>query len=164
MPIIVLSLLVFLTILGIFIVYPSPITYSISPHATYGEIQGVTWLFDNKKLNIDYTSWYFAPHFYAEFTYSAIDKNYYRQDLSRYVNVTKFPDHFGYNNNTHLSSYYNDSKYLVITDKLKKIYSDIFPIMAKDRLMPKDFIQLDTDSSVNKIYANKVFQVWFIDV
>lgn len=163
-PIIVLSLFVFLTILGIFIVYPSPITYSVNIHTTYGEIQGVTWLFDNKNPMVSFTSWYFTPHFYAEFIYSVIDKNYYRPDLSPDMNVTEFPNRLGYNNYTHLSSHYNESKYLVITDRIKKIYSEIYPNMAEERLKPEDLIQLDTDSSVNKIYANKDLQVWFINV
>ncbi|MGE5403257.1 MAG: hypothetical protein ACM3NG_00205 [Candidatus Doudnabacteria bacterium] len=163
-PIIILSLLILLSIIGIFTIYPSPITYSISDQTTYSEVQGIKWLFDDKSQSIPYTSWYFIPHFYAEFIYSRGDKNYYRRDLSAYANVIAFPDHFGYNNNTSLSSHYDENRYLLITDKIKKMYSEIYPRMAVDRLMPNDLIQLDVDSSLYKIYTNKGFQAWFVNV
>lgn len=71
-------------------------------------------------------------------------------------------DHFGYGNNSSLKNYYDAPSYLLIDDAGKykpiKYYDE-----SKDKFIPKDFVQLDADIGVIKIYSNKNFDIYTID-
>jgi hypothetical protein len=144
----------------VLIAYPSPLTYSVNEQTTFSEVEGVSWLFSNKNVDTYYSTWRFSPEMYT-FTINGL-KDRYRNDLTPYVNIP-FPDHFGYDKMSNLAEYYSDDRYLVIRDVLKKMYTDIYPTMAKYRLLPGDLEHLNHDNTVDKIYSDTGIEIWYIN-
>ena len=56
---------------------------------------------------------------------------------------------------------YNEDVYLVLNEE-SKVYQDIFPEVAEFQLLPVDFDALKQDTTVDKLYDNIGFNVWYI--
>jgi len=158
--ILTILLLIGVSINGALKLYPSPYTFSANFQITQSEIEGTDWFFHNKNTTISISSWYFAYPRYADFLMNLEEKKQ-RKDLTPYMG-SAFPFHFGYENYSMLGQSYNKDAYLVLTERVKRAYIDIYPDMAKIRLLPSDFEKLDNDSSIEKLYSNEEFDVWYI--
>ncbi len=69
---------------------------------------------------------------------------------------------FGYDENDSLGEYYSDDIYLVSTNKDKIIYEEVVPDVAHLRFIDNDFIQLDNDNTVLKLYENEYLRSYYI--
>jgi hypothetical protein len=74
----------------------------------------------------------------------------------------RVPYHFGYDENDSLGEYYSDDIYLVSTNKDKIIYEEVVPGVAHLRFIDNDFIQLDNDNTVLKLYENEYLRSYYI--
>jgi hypothetical protein len=70
------------------------------------------------------------------------------------------PFHFGYGNSTTFASAYPDDAYLLVTQRDRTVYTDIFPDMAKYRFTSDDFSKLPGDISLYRIYSNGEFDTY----
>lgn len=61
-----------------------------------------------------------------------------------------------------LGEYYSDDIYLVSTNKDKIIYEEVVPGVAHLRFIDNDFIQLDNDNTVLKLYENEYLRSYYI--
>jgi len=140
--------------------YPSPYTLSPNYQYTYSEATGMTWYLEKKDRDMNSSSWYFSPWIEAKFLLSN-EERLNRDDLSR-QNVIPFPDHFGYDKGTLLGQYYKNDGYLVVKEMLKRIYIDVYPEMAPYRLEQSDFVELEFDSSIDRIHSNGGMDIYYI--
>lgn len=156
----VIIILMGTSINGVLKLYPSPYTMSTNFQITQTELDGADWFFHNKDVTIFISTWYYAHEVFADFLLSKEEKEN-RRDLTIYTRLV-FPFHFGYENNSMQGQSYTRDVYLVITERLRRIYIDVYPRMAEIRLLPGDFEKLVNDPSVDKLYSNGGFDVWYV--
>lgn len=161
MGIIILLLIIWIN--GIFTLYPSPYKLESNFQTTKSDVEGMSWLFENRNLDIEVTGMTVIPFRYADLLLSSEDKQL--QKFSHYSpSYLKVPYHFGYDSNPHLSSYFYNNVYLVANELDKSLYKDLFPQMAEIRWIPSDFEKLNKDSSIMKIYSSKKVDIFYIEV
>lgn len=157
-----ICLLFIIWINGILTLYPSPYTLGTSYQTTVSEVEGTSWLFENKNVSLETTGITVAPFRFGEFLLT--DEQRKLQNLhEKNPDYLKVPYHFGYDNNSQLSSYYNQSLYMGINERDKRIYVDVVPEIADIRWVPKDFEKLNDDVSLKKIYSSKKFEMFYIN-
>lgn len=147
---------------GILTLYPSPYTYATNLQTTHSEVNAMGWLFDNKDFKTDITGISIQPGEFGDFLYGTEGR---KEKLRAYKTVADLrpPYHFGYQNSTSLSNFYSKDFYMVVNQKEKLIYAEIFPDMAQYRWYPQDFDSLNSDPGINKIYSNNQIDLWFIN-
>nr|WP_243688011.1 hypothetical protein [Methanobacterium formicicum] len=143
--------------MGIISVYPSHYTLSVNRHTTESSLKGTEWFINNKNTNLSYSTWYFAPDRYA----GRLGIEKLRADVTKY-NSVPFPAHFGYNVNSTLGESYTKDTYLLIPDFLKVVYVYTFPERANEMLTTSDFNRLNEDNSLDKLYSDGGFDLWYI--
>jgi hypothetical protein len=144
---------------GIMIKYPSPYLLSTSLQDSQQEIEGTRWFLENRDPNIRIASWDFAPDRYAFYFYGikgGSDQYYELRPL-----VKQLPFHLGYNKHNMIGQNFGNDTYVVMTNRIERRYIDLFPEIAKYRLLPSDIDKLNKDSSATKIYDNGDFRVWY---
>lgn len=144
---------------GILLVYPSPYLWSHSYQTTKSELDGMIWIINDKNIHTNVSTLYSTSQRFYDLLFipNQVSKNNYItiQDLP-------LPRHFGYDNNTYISQSYMDNTYILITKRDKTIYTDVFPSMAKYRFNNNDYIHLNFDTTINKLYTNGEFESWYI--
>lgn len=155
---IVISLIVLVFINNLLILYPSPYNLGVSYHNTQTEVAGMNWLFHEKDVNVKLSGIGFSP---LRFSHILLNPDE-RQALEIPQKIETAPYHFGYNNHSALSQSYSKDVYLSLTQKDKLLYVDVFPKIAEYRWYPNDFEKLSYDCSVDKLYSNNGFEVWYV--
>lgn len=159
--------LIIVFLVGVFLggmmnLYPSPYILKTNPHSTQTELNGMNWLFNNRNLDIDITGMTIAPKRLAELLLTSEEVR--AQNVPYYLEGELIaPYHFGYDNDSLLSNSYEKDMYLALTDRDKSIYIDIFPEIAELRWTSTDFDKLEYDLSVDKLYSNDGFDIWYIN-
>ncbi len=146
---------------AILTLYPSPYTLGDNYQTTQSEVYGMNWLFNNRNLDLEITGINSDPIRFGDLLLTSeqkkLQKLYWFKP--RYLRI---PFHFGYDNKSTLSSHYDQSLYMIINEKDKLMYKDVFPEMAEIRWIPSDFEKLNLDISLDKIYSSKKFEVFYI--
>ena len=160
-----LAILVTLTIstaTSIFSLYPSPITDTYNQQVTYNEVYGANWLVKNGSRAIESIDTFYIfgrfVHVIEGLDYSNKEDRMYAEALYQPERTT--PDHFNYQYNKTLGeSYFNDT-YLLTNKLMKSFYFELWPNIAK--FTQEDFVHLNNDPSVSKIYHNGEFETYYI--
>jgi hypothetical protein len=146
-----------LFVLGAGKLYPSPYILSDNYQITFSDTVGMNWVLrnDDSVKSMIYLS---VPIFrFAEMLLTPeeiskrIDVNEFHYD---YIEKLKLPYHFGYDNSVNLGIYFVNNLYLVIDQKDRSLYRDVYPELAKFRFEEQDFIRLESDNSIDRIYGN----------
>ncbi len=153
-------LLTALSISAVLILYPSPYILSASYQNTRSEITGMDWFLHKKDVNIFSTGWFYSPSIYSSYLLTS-EERMGRNDLSPYV-TKPFPYRLGYDKNKELGQSYGKDVILVMTELTRKVYKDVFPKMASLRLTTDDLNQLEEDTSVDRLYTNKGFDIYYV--
>lgn len=145
---------------GAMYIYSS--SYAILPSLqnTRAEIVGMDWFIHAKEKTLSSIGWYYAPSAYAAFLLTANERSE-RNDLSPY-NTGVFPLRLGYDQSSMLGRFYSRDVYLVMREQVRRVYIDVYPWMAPIRLLQDDFVSLEDDSSVDKLYSNRGLDVYFV--
>jgi len=147
---------------GILKLYPSPYILSSSWQTTKTEVEGMQWFFNNRDLEIEISGISIAPGRFADLLLTPEEKRN-QGILSWYLSEKMMaPYHFGYNNHSSLSELYEKDAYLLITERDKSLYLDVYPELAKDRWYPSDFELLESDWGVDKLYSTGEFYIYSI--
>ena len=147
---------------GILTLYPSPYTLETNYQTTQSEVDGINWLFENKNLDLETIGMTITPFRFGEFLLTPEQQKIQKLHEWSQPDYLRVPYHFGYENKSSLSDYYNQSLYMGINEKDKSIYVDVFSKMADIRWTQNDFEKLDGDISIEKIYSSKKFEVFYI--
>ena len=151
---------VIISLNSISILYPSPYTLTISYDNPRGEVFGWDWYLHKKNQNVYTSYWYTSISRHASYLLTAQEK-LGRQDISD-KSVIDLPFHLGYDRVNQLGQYYNTNIYVVLTELSTSVYTDIYPKMASIRATPSDFVKIETDPSVNKLYSNGEYNIYFV--
>lgn len=152
-----ICLIMTLSFLGIRSLYYSP--YIIQPNLqiTQMNMKGMGWLFSEKSTSISFVSVTSLPNRYADGILGTVESSR-RNDITS--NLIHFPDHFAYNIYDTIGEQYSDNKYLAITKLDRILFNTVW--RSVDRFNDDDFIKLDGDTTVDKIYSNKELDAYYI--
>jgi hypothetical protein len=120
------------------------------------------WSLDNYDGKLGITSTTLWPYRYVHYFYDIGSwKNFNMTSLQRPEDLT-VPYHFGYDKSNTLSSSFDTDLYLITTARDLTIYTDIFPEMADLRYNESDFLKINQDKSLSKIYSSGEFNNWML--
>jgi hypothetical protein len=75
------------------------------------------------------------------------------------LRIEVVPWHFGYDKHHTLSTLYTNEMDMIITQKDRLQYVDLFPDMAELRFTERDFERLDYDPGISFLYSNGGFDL-----
>jgi hypothetical protein len=149
------------TFFSLFNLYASPIIKTENQQVTTSDFIGMKTFFSyrNEDLQINELGLVSSRYYDAIYGESAE-----RQNMNIFnINMTP-PDHLGYQNETLSRNFYNRSKYLVLNDKGKGFYPNMYPEFEnKWRFLAKDFERLNSDNKIQKIYSNRNNEIFLIE-
>ncbi|WP_346434748.1 hypothetical protein [uncultured Methanoculleus sp.] len=135
--------------------YPSPYNLGTNYHTTQSEVMGMTFFYGHRDVNVPVTGITVAP---GRFSHAFLTpKEQSVQRLPMYLEERAAPWHFGYDKYYTLSALYTDEIDMIITQRDRLLYVDVFPVMAKFRFTKQDFERLDSD--INFLYSNGGFDL-----
>ena len=155
----VIFLLIMVSIHGVLKLYPSPYTLGPNDQVTQAEVKGMDWFFHSKDVTKPWLSMTICPYRYADMLLTQ-EERAGRKYITRIILWP--PYHFGYPKNDSLGDQYEKDHYMALNKRDRSIYAEIFPDMAKLRFLPRDFEQLENDTSIDKLYCSGGFDAYFI--
>jgi len=156
----VCSLLTVIFVSSLFGTYQSPLVFKPNGQVTYGEWEGVQWVFLERRN--DSTSLVLQSTYYWRFvdaTYG-VDGGGAHPDLSKYTGWITVPDHFGYAYSSTVGSLVCSPSYLLLANREVDAYTSIWS--ATHRYNVTDFERLANDPYVSTIFDSGSFQVSFV--
>lgn len=159
------KLFVVLLLSGLFVggllnLYPSPYNLTLNYQTTKSDVEGMKYFFSHRDVNIPITGITVAPGRFADLLLTPEERLIQR--VPYYLEDAKVPWHFGYDTYSSLANSYEKETNLIITQKDRLIYTDLFPDMAEYRFEINDFERLGDDSSISLTYSNGGFDFWSI--
>ncbi len=162
------SLLVIIILMALFVngalkLHPSRYTLEPNWQITAAEITGLDWFFDNKDTSIKITGISITVGRFADFLVPP-DERSARRDIPVEAIPKELlaPYHFGYDKEPLLGKSYDESAYLILDEKDRVMYKDVFPEIENLRYSPADFEKLEQDQSVDKLYSSNGFDIYYI--
>lgn len=156
--VILVVLVIVSSLLSIRSLYSSPFISQPNIQITGMDLKGTEWLLENvdKTLGIDYVA---SPP--EDFAMALVGREASsgKTGLKRYTNSVI--DNFGYNEQSVIGSHYTSSCYLVITEYDKIAYTSIWKEVG--RFSEYDFISLDNDASLYRLYSNRGMNIYYIN-
>lgn len=141
-------LLVITPILALFAVVPSPYLHRATPDITEMDLAGMEWSFQYKDLDLPYGYIMSPPFRFADIILGRVERDK-RSDIDH---VMKIPDHFAYGQNRYLGESYTNNSFAVITKFDTVLYETAYERVGRFR--NEDFVRLQGDPTVNRIYSN----------
>lgn len=145
---------------SVFMLYPSPLSHDYNAQITENEQESMTWLFEHREesLLIDELGTKQSRFYQAQNGGVGGGENI------RHPDDTDPPDHFGYNESESLGVYYDQPRYLVITE-LGRMQA---PVMYPDyeeywRYTPEDFRRLRGDPANQRIYDSGEVTTYYVE-
>lgn len=158
---IVVSLLLFSSVVCIFNVYESPIIWQPNKQTTQMNFVGSTWVIEKRDTTIQTSQDYGFSLWRMEHYINGIQTG----DMRMENEPLDIPTHFGYKFNDTLYQVFNYMPIYMITTENGRQAVNAFP----ENIQPKvhqftsdDFNKLNSDTTVSKIYENGEFEVWKI--
>jgi hypothetical protein len=140
--------------------YASPYNLNDNYQTTRTEIVGMDWLFDNKAYSLAISDHCLPPGRFADFLLTPEERSW-RRDIP-WLDGIQPPSHFGYHKQTWLGGWYLKDAYLVLGERDKLRYVEVYPKLAKYRFYPEDFERLNSDPTLDKLYTNGECDIWLI--
>ena len=137
------------SLLSILSLYPSPYMFRANPGVTNMDMSGMEWAVDSKGGDYQYVT-ILSP--ITRFADAILGIHATRIEFGK-----KDPaiiDHFGYNNSTCLGQYYDETTYFPATQMDQIIYDIVPTYSAVGRFNYYDFINLNQDLTVDRLYHN----------
>jgi hypothetical protein len=158
---IIMVLFVSTTYFSLFNLYPSPMVKQTNPEVTKSEFYGMDTFFTYRNQSIWVLEYLPSSFRYHDALYGESAK---KINIGRYDPYSFPPDHFGYLNQNLSEYFYGESRYLLTDDRGRGFYSHVYPGEFTDlrRFLPEDFVQLNFDDKVQKIYSNRNLEVFVV--
>ena len=145
------------SVLSIASLYNSPYTNTPNDQITLMDMAGAKWFIDRKDISISY-SYIMSP--VADFASGIIGTTATNQRTDISKNITQLADHFGYSEYSNLGIQFSENRYAVVTKYDRTIYSTVWKQVG--RFDNSDFVKLEKDPSVNKLYVNNEMDIYYI--
>jgi len=139
------------------ILYPSPYNLSPSYHTTHSDVMGMTFFYTHRDVRVSVTGITVAPGRFSHAFLTPKERSV--QGLPVHLEGQIVPWHFGYDEYHTLSALYANEMNMIITQRDRLQYVDLFPDMAELRFTGQDFEQLDYDPGICFLYSNGGFDL-----
>lgn len=140
--------------ISIFSLYDSPYVLRPSNMVTEMDIQGTEWLTSSTIGHVK-SVYIMSPP--IQFSNAIIGKTKSQEKYYQYE--PQVPDHFNYTNNGRLGALFSN-RYILITKFDQLAYTTVWKKVG--RFNDKDFVQIEKDNSMDKLYTNGESHIWFI--
>lgn len=144
------------TILAVLKVYPSPYITRPNPQVTQMEMTGMERFIEEKDVDVAQVNIMTELYRFADGVIGYVEREK-RVDLKSREQLS---DHFAYEENNSLGEQFPDDRYAIITSFDRLVYVTIWQIVG--RFNNADFERLEKDPTVNRLYSNGEFDVYFI--
>ncbi len=161
-PFLIAILLVGASVMGILQLYPSPYILDGNWQVTRTQISGIDYYFHHRNTSIPTTGLTVKLSRYADFLLTPEERSQQEIVYGEMSEKFQVPYHFGYDKHSELGESYTKDAYLLLDDRDRSWYVDLFPQLAEIRFMPQDYERLEDDPSVDKLYSNNGLDVWYI--
>ena len=156
--IILILIVIFSLLIGIFNFYPSPTIHSINAQPTISNIKGMEFFYENRDTDLLITEGGVRAfqNRYADYLRIETRKNI----RSGYLPDTQSIPHFGYNESRNLGNFFNRSTYLILYPPARDYYSIVNPKYKEYwRYSPAEYDLLKYDNSNMYFYDNGEIQL-----
>ncbi len=153
----VTAIITLMFLASMLILYPSPYNLGANYHTTQSEVMGMTFFYEHRDVNVPVTGITVAPGRFSHAFLTPEEQSV--QCLPMYLEDRAVPWHFGYNRYHTLSDHYTDEMNMIITQKDRLHYMDLFPDMAELRFTEQDFERLKYDPGISFLYSNGGFDL-----
>lgn len=156
----IISIIMLSSVIGIFNAYASPTTKEINPQVTKMELIGDKWLLDNRNISIHIST--IAYRQIVRFSDAILGQNGIKYNGK--MGLENSPDHFNYTNVSSYGDSLAKDKYYVDWKANRIFYPEVYPEYSNLwRFTPNDFDYLDNkDNTVDSIYSNGEFWIYYI--
>jgi hypothetical protein len=117
----------------------------------------MTFFYEHRDVNVPVTGITVAPGRFSHAFLTPEERSI--QSLPMYLEGKVVPWHFGYDKHHTLSTLYTNETDMIITQKDRLQYVDLFPDMAKFRFTGQDFERVEYDRGINFLYSNGGFDL-----
>jgi hypothetical protein len=155
----VIFILIICSVIGIFSIYPSPLTSRTNWASSYAMSDGQEWLLENGDPNVKVlTLGSQAPHRYANALWGTTARDYPGADK----NEEQFPDHFNYHlGYTTFGQSIEGNRYIILRQNhIILLYKELYTTMGI--FNDDDFFRFKLDPSVNKLCTNEDTQILYV--
>jgi len=155
----VVFILCLVSVAGIYKVYPSPYVYALSQQIAQNEVKGMDFVYQHRDINIRMLDYYSVG--IRSFQYLLEGENEGRSGGDTQLKwEANIPYHFDYESYPYLGALYSEDKYMIVNNRFRLQYVEVYPVMAEQRFLPSDFEKLEHDFSLDKVYTNGELDVW----
>lgn len=153
-----LILTVCITYISVYTIYMSPLTKIYGQHVTDSQLIGMNTFFEIRSEELIVVEGGIN-------VFRIKDALYGKSKQLINLRTTRFiPDHFNYVNICYFGDNYVDSRYVIISKLFRILYPNLLPeYPEKWRFNQADFLMLENDKSVFKIYSNRELDVYLIN-
>lgn len=159
-PLLIAVLLLGVSINGIVVVYGSPYIIRGNPQATLTNIQGMDYLLHHYNTDLYITYWTVTISRYDDFLMTPEERE--TVFISSDPTENRIPHHFGYDKHQLIGQSYEKDRYVIISQRDRAYCTEMFPELAEEYFLPEDFVRLENDISIDKLYVNGGFDFWFV--
>jgi hypothetical protein len=147
---------------GLFALYPSPYTLSVSWHDTHSDVEGLLFVYEHRDVDIPLMGIVTNSGRFSHALLTLEERGV--QKLSLDLADQRVPYRFGYDTNLSISSVYTRETDVLITEKDKRMYVDTLPEVEESRYSRQDFERLRIDPGLHFLYSNGEFDYYKVNV
>ena len=163
-PLLVIAILIAAFMNGALRLYPSQYTLGTTwqnTQITRTQIAGMDW-FLHKSATMPITGLAIPPGYFASFLLTPEERRERGHMLPAMLPKELIvPPRFGYDEHTFLGELYAKDTYLIF-DERDKAFQEVYPKAPQFEFLATDFKKLERDPSVDKLYSNGGFDVYYI--
>lgn len=148
--------MLFLVVLSVFSLYPSPLVSLSNPQVTEMNLEGSAWVAEHETAAETLSVFGFDYHRHFEALYGT--------ETAKPFSVRPIPNHFNYTENQYLGQSYTNDTYITISRRGRVIYPNAFPDYSEHwRFTPEDFNRLERDPTTARVYDNGDYTQYLVD-
>ena len=151
--IVITLIIIVCSIVGIFVIYPSPAIFALNIQITHMEVAGEGWFLDHQNPEIEVMRIHGRSRRFKDALLGRNEKTF-TKDSKEWMG-----DHFHYDQYQSFGESFTEDRYLVLNEYAKLLYIEVWPT---GRFTWDDFDRLEDDPSVDKLYANGEMDVWYV--
>lgn len=151
------------SLIGIFSIYPSPLTLRPSNGITHAEVAGQNWILEQRCYDVRIIGMGVpTPIRFAHASRGIRGVGEVRNLPSIGSVDWTVPDHFNYTQYSTLGESFTEDRYMMLREEfLIRIYTELWPQVG--RFEQNDFVMLRNDPSVNQLYSSGGMEIWFVN-
>ena len=149
-----------ITYFSVFSFYSSPIVKAENQQVPVSDFIGMNTFFSYRNEYLPVLEFGLYSYRFYDVIYGQAAK---RLNINFNTETMLPPDHFGYQNATLSQEFYTNKKYLLVNDRGRGFYPNMYPEFEKNwRFIAEDFEKIKSDRNIQEIYSNRNLEIFVI--